>query len=136
MLCGPDLRGHGGPHGERGLAPHKERPGEFQRNDVHSHRVVSGEAGKQLENVFPPGKEALEALFGRPGIYTVRDGKAAVPIGGRPVVAVINWKPGEAHTVKVGTAEIDAGEPAQPLTLIVDNSIVEYFGDGGKYPCF
>ena len=86
--------------------------------------------------MFPPGKGALEALFGRPGIYTVRDGKAAVPIGGKPVVAVINWKPGEAHTVKVGTAEIDAGEPAQPLTLIVDNGIVEYFGDGGKYPCF
>ena len=52
-------------------------------------------------------------------------------MGGRPVVAVINWKPGEAHTVKVGTAEIDAGKPAQPLTLIVDNGIVEYFGDGG-----
>ena len=61
----------------------------------------------------------------------MKDGKAAVPMGGRPVVAVINWKPGEAHTVKVGTAEIDAGKPAQPLTLIVDNGIVEYFGDGG-----
>ena len=86
--------------------------------------------GDSWKMCFRPVRE-LWKRFSESQEYTVRDGKAAIPMGGRPVVAVINWKPGEAHTVKVGTAEIDAGEPAQPLTLIVDNGIVEYFGDGG-----
>ena len=80
---------------------------------------------------FRPVRE-LWRRFSEGREFTAENGKVAVPMGGKPVIAVISWKPGEKHIVKVGATEIEAGASAQPLTLIADHGIVEYFGDGGR----
>lgn len=87
--------------------------------------------GNSWKMCFRPVRE-LWRRFSEGREFTAENGKVAVPMGGKPVIAVINWGPGVTHTVKVGTAEIDAGDSVQPLTLIVDHGIVEYFGDGGR----
>lgn len=79
---------------------------------------------------FRPVREIWKR-FSKYREHTVENGKVAVPMGGKPVIAVINWKSGEKHIVKVGATEMEVGDSAQPLTLIVDHGIVEYFGDGG-----
>ncbi len=87
--------------------------------------------GNSWKMCFRPARE-LWRRFSEGREFTAENGKVAVPMGGKPVIAVISWKPGEKHIVKVGATEIEAGASAQPLTLIADHGIVEYFGDGGR----
>ncbi len=84
-----------------------------------------------LRLCFRPVKEFRDRLV-KAGEGPCENGRAEVPFSGEPMIAKIDVTIGTPVTIRAGETKIDIGKTDEPVRVIIDRGIVEYFADDGR----